>query len=81
MILTIDHPLAKKVVVLLNDKPLKCWMSANDEEGWVEIPDISSMAPLIQEPTKLEEGELTAWEEVPVKRIYGKITFFRLESK
>lgn len=69
------HPDFEKAIIRLNDKIIKTAIRADDEEGWVEIPDISSMAPLKDIPLDLSEqpDDLDKWEEVPTKILSGKV--------
>ena len=43
MRITVDHPDADKAIIKLNDRPLMSWVSADNEEGWVEIVDLAAM--------------------------------------
>jgi hypothetical protein len=79
MILTPDHPDAAITIVFLDDKPLKVYLAADDEEGWVDLPDLKAMV----EDTVVDvvdEGKVEEWEEIPTARKYGKVEFRKLVS-
>lgn len=82
MLLTYDHPDIETTIVLLDGKACKAFISANDEEGWVELPDIKAMAPLdltnVGVPAVDEEIALAEWNEIPVVRKQGKVEFVKL---
>jgi hypothetical protein len=72
-----DDPRWDKVIVLLNGRPARGAIAADTEEGWVEIYDIASMAPLdLSEEAATEALEDVS--EVPVevktKKIYGVVS-------
>jgi len=71
-------------VVFFEDRPLRTVMAADDEEGWVEIPDLRSLAPInlkkndpvarhpMDKTGEVEFAEY-GWEEIPVLRKQGKV--------
>lgn len=73
-----------RFVVFLNDRPVIAVQEADDEEGWVEVPDLFSMAPLdpeVAHNTK-ESGDpigpgadisTEEWEEIPILRKHGRV--------
>jgi len=63
------------LIVLLNNKHIRTAISADEEEGWVEILDISQMAPLRDVSDKPSEPGLTIGEEVGIKtkKLYGDV--------
>jgi hypothetical protein len=83
MLISIDHPEANRVVVFLNGRPLKTWLQARDgNDGWVDVPDPSAMAPLGVVNTdpwnEMEQGSnVDHYESFAVKRLYGQIEFRR----
>lgn len=62
-------------IVYLNGRIIQTVMSANEEEGWVEIVDVAKMAPLTTEEADLilDDGTLQEWDVVPTKRLYGEV--------
>lgn len=77
MYLSQDHPDFERAIVFLNGK-LCSVVAANEEEGWVDIIDIQSMAPLdLTEQGAAKPGQeedLNEWEELPLKRVHGKVS-------
>ena len=82
MRLTADHPDAETTLVFLNDKVCKAYIAADDEEGWVEVPDLAALAPIDMSEEGAsqpgEEVEVVEWEAVLVKRIVGEVRFQKL---
>lgn len=78
MRLTINDPNNDQYVVLLNNRPIRV-VAADDEEGWVDIVDIAAVATPVwdldddemDQPN--EETDTAEWEEVPLKRLHGKV--------
>jgi hypothetical protein len=69
-------------VVLLNGKIVKTALLASVEEGWVEIPDIASMAPLdTQVSSEIGENEVEPLEELKTKRLFGKVEIKTIKHK
>lgn len=61
-------------VVLLNGKIVKTALLVDEQEGWVEIPDIATMAPLdIQACFEMGEDDQVEAQELKTKRLYGKV--------
>ena len=61
-------------VVLLNGKIIKTALMADDDEGWVEILDITAMAPLnTQASAEVGEDYPEVQEELKRKKLYGKV--------
>jgi len=64
----------EEAVVLLNGKIVKTALVADSDEGWVEIPDISAMAPLnLQTSSEVGDNSLEVQEELKRKRLHGKV--------
>lgn len=81
MLLTHDNPLADNTLVYLDGKMMKSYVAANDEEGWIDIVDIASMAPLDLTSQDLQSEELpTPFETLKTKRKFGKVEFKRLQK-
>lgn len=84
MILTMDNPQADRTIVLLNGKPVKSWISAKDgEDGWIEIVDITALAPLDKnpgEPGNAGDHEVDVAVEMPTKKINGHVEFRTLPT-
>lgn len=59
-------------IVYLNDKLIRTLVAFNEEEGWVEIPDISAMAPLDLD-SSIDDTMPEEWKCIPVKRLYGNV--------
>ena len=86
MRLTQDHPDFDNTIVILDGRPCKCVLAADDEEGWVDVPDLAAMTP---QPVQLDEDkigfeeetepgkerEVSEWEKIPVLRRKGKVQF------
>ncbi len=61
-------------VVLLNGKIVKTALLADEEEGWVEIPDITAMVPLdTQASLEMGDEDSVEAQELKTKRLYGKV--------
>jgi hypothetical protein len=81
MRLSPDHPDFETTLVFFNDKLCKVFIAADDEEGWIELPDIKAMSPLkTTEDSLEEESELQEWEEIPIIRKTGKVEFKNLKK-
>lgn len=79
-ILTSDHPDAESTIILLNGKPMKHWISAQEgDPGWVEIMDIQRLAPLIEDSGDTEDTE-PEYQELATKTIYGKVEFINIRG-
>ena len=84
MILHVESPEAANIVVFLNDKPVKHFISALDgAEGWIEVIDPMAMAPLdsIKGDPWAEvdsTADETDWTPVKTKKVYGIVEFRRL---
>lgn len=84
MRLTIDHPNADKIIVLLDGKLIRSFTEADDDEGWVDVPDLLSMAPPPAAEEELEilvdeKETVTPWERIKTIRKYGKVEFKKLK--
>ena len=76
MLITNDHPDFYKTIIILNGKWVRGAIAANDTEGWVEVPDIASMAPIdIHEKIDNKNNEVSKWEEMKTKKLTGKVEF------
>ena len=67
----------EKSLVFLDGKLVRYAFAADDEEGWIDVPDPKSMAPLdLNEVLDCSEGseQISEWEEVVLLRKYGKVT-------
>jgi len=68
------------VIIIVDDRWCREALAADDEEGWVEILDIKSMAPLeadstpikINDSIYMEGGEYPEAIPLKTKRIYAK---------
>lgn len=82
MLLTKDSLEASKIAVFLDGKWVRAPLAANDEEGWVEIPDIAAMAPIdlnnSNNATKPGDEEVSPWERIKTIKKYGKVEFKKL---
>ena len=67
-------PRFSEYVVLLNGRPIQA-VEADDEEGWVDIIDISALAPLLNDSSDVDPEELepTPAAEIPLKRLMGQV--------
>jgi len=72
------------VFVLLNGKRVLDPLDADDGEGWVEVEDYEAVAP----PVEMEEAEPDLSTDLPesiqclpVKRLYGQVSFACLHAK
>lgn len=80
MRITADHPKFNQTVILLNNKWCRGALAADDDEGWVEVVDISAMAPLDLEEdasSALDDDEV-AFTELKTKKVYGTVEFKHL---
>jgi hypothetical protein len=74
--ITPTSPEFQKALILLDGRLVKTAMAADDVEGWVDVPDITAMAPVdLANPLGWDpdSDKVTEWEEVKLKRRYGKI--------
>ena len=60
-----------KVLVVLNDKPLVAYSNADNEEGWVDVPNL---APAKVAMTK-NKPEAPVRVDIESKRLKGKVEF------
>jgi hypothetical protein len=67
------------VAVFLNNKLIKTAFAADDIEGWVEIPDFFTAAPLIP-GTKVSLDQPKELKEFPTKKLYGEVRIVRLRE-
>jgi hypothetical protein len=69
-------------LVFLNGKRLVSFLAANEEEGWVDIPDIATMAPINKNAHIDFESEtnwyVSPWEIVPTKRLQGQVVIKKI---
>jgi len=68
-------------LVFLDGKWVRGALAADDEEGWVEVPDLAAMAPLeenMNNERKTGEIGVSEWEEIKVMRKTGLVTFKRI---
>lgn len=82
MNINVFSPAAQRVeLITLNGRPVEC-MAASDTEGWVDVVDIASMAPLdlTSDLTAASDKAFTPDGEpaipptsIKTKRIYGKV--------
>lgn len=77
MFIEATSPEASKYLVFLDGKPLKSYVAANEEEGWV---DVISPAPIDLTDSSSIKGEPTPWEEIPVKRLQGQVKVVEVSS-
>ena len=77
-----DMPESENYLVFFNNKKIVYYISADDEEGWIEIVDINKMSPLENKtPEQWQnegvnmENEIEGWETIPTIRKYGKVEF------
>ena len=76
MLITIDSPDFESVVVFLDGKPLKNFQAAEDgDNGWVEVIDPASMAPLdlSEEGAAAPVDEKLEFVEIKTIRKYGQV--------
>jgi hypothetical protein len=76
MQITQDHPDFDKTIIFLDNRVCPIAIAANEEEGWVDIMDITNMAPLDLSKEKaatLDSSEPEVWTEIPTIRKYGKV--------
>ena len=82
MYLTADSKEATNIIVFLNGKPIVSYIAAEEgKEGWVEIVDIASMAPLDLEEDNVagdEEDLEVEFSELKTKKLYGEVEFKKL---
>lgn len=84
-----DHPEFDKKVILLDGRVVLTALAADEEEGWVEIPDLFSLAPL-PEDLESDEGfdtdfapggeEVAEWEEIKTIKKFGKVEIISLPT-
>lgn len=60
-------------IVELDGKIIRTAIEADDEEGWVVIPDIKALAPLDEEKEDVDFDDPPPFEEAPVKKLYGEV--------
>lgn len=91
MRLTQDHPNFANIAVLLNGRLCRSVLAADDEEGWVEVPDLAAMTPSPEEiegegfgfkndSTAEDSMEVEPWEEIPTLRKTGKVEFISMKK-
>jgi hypothetical protein len=79
--MTKDHPDFDRTFIYLNNRWCRGVLAADDEEGWVEILDITAMSPappIDKEIQNVDSSLPTAWEHLRTKRKYGKVEFRQL---
>lgn len=91
MRLTQDHPDFETTAVLLNGKLCKSVLEADDEEGWVDVPDLAAMTSApeqiegkgygFKDTSKVEDGtSVEPWEEIPILRKKGRVQFISMKK-
>ena len=75
MRITHTHPRAPFALIKLNNRRINC-IAADDEEGWVEIVDISAMAPLdLSSDLSASNDDKNLLATKPkIKRLEGSVT-------
>lgn len=58
-------------LVTLDGKPMRAFKDADNEEGWVEVIDLSDTS----------TGSITITSEIKTKRIYGDVVFLTARRK
>lgn len=82
-----QHPDFNKFLVLLDGRWLRLVLEADDEEGWVIIPDLKSMAPLPEDKDKYDadfasgEETINEWEELKTIKKYGRVEFRNIPGR
>lgn len=82
MKLHVSHPDAETHVVIFNGKPLKHYIVADDVEGYIEIIDVPTMAPIdletYDDEIDLDEETVPTFTPMASKRIYGEVQIRKL---
>lgn len=73
----ISEELIDDFVVLLNGRRIIDWVEADDEEGWVTIPDLSALE---QEQASDDISDPEGWIELPIIKKEGKVTLVQLKK-
>lgn len=68
-----------KYIVYLNDRVCRAVLSANEEEGWVEVLDIASMAPLNMTESVNLSTEPEPFTALKTKKVHGKVEIKKLD--
>lgn len=75
-------------VVTLNNRRIAIPLEADDnngqDNGWVDILDPATLAPIQENSSKIIEGEeetMSSWERAPRKRLYGQVKLYKIERK
>ena len=75
----LDSDTLYNTIVLLDGRRVMGALDADDVEGWVDILDPTSLAPLIdlseEESEDIDLSPVEVWEEARTIRKYGKVTF------
>jgi len=87
-----EHEEFDNIVILFNGKVINA-VAADDQDGWVDIVDLTKLAPLpdfdsIKQGktedhmfnTPGEEVELAEWEELPLKRLFGEVKIVNVKE-
>lgn len=61
-----------KVIVVLNSKPLVAYMDADNEEGWVDVPNLSTAKVNL---TEADEPEAPLRVDIVPTRLEGQVEF------
>lgn len=70
---------SNKYVVYFNGKPLRHFIEADTDQGWVDIVDIQAMAPLFGDDNPFaEEKEPQEYEAIQCKRLHGEVEIRKL---
>lgn len=68
-------------VVTLNDRPMRAILDADDQEGWVEIPNLAAMTVAsVPLPNPFSDGEAPE-TEVHTKKLTGKVEFKKVRRE